>query len=101
MREFSTIGAFKFRGAWNAISQLTANQRARGVITHSSGNHGQAVALSGRLLGISTTVVMPRDAPLRKRAATESHGATIIDYDPAVAKREVISPGQVETTGTR
>lgn len=96
---FQRIGAFKFRGAWNAISQLTEDQRSRGVITHSSGNHGQAVALSGRLLGISTTVVMPRDAPLRKRAATESHGATIIDYDPATAKREVISAEQVETHG--
>ncbi len=96
---FQRIGAFKFRGAWNAISQLTEDQRTRGIITHSSGNHGQAVALSGRLLGITTTVVMPMDAPVRKRAATEDHGAMIIDYDPANAKREAISKDLVETHG--
>jgi len=60
---FQRIGAFKFRGAWNAISQLDPEARNRGVVTHSSGNHGQAVALTGQLLGIQTTVVMPQDAP--------------------------------------
>ena len=88
---FQRIGAFKFRGAWNAMCRLDHEARARGVVTHSSGNHGQAVALSGQLLGIQTTVVMPQNAPVRKRAATERYGATVVDYDPAVAKRENIS----------
>ena len=88
---FQRIGAFKFRGAWNAMCQLDQEARGRGVVTHSSGNHGQAVALSGQLLGIKTTVVMPQNAPVRKRAATERYGATVVDYDPAVAKRENIS----------
>ena len=65
------IGAFKFRGAWNAMSQLNAVERARGVITQSSGNHAQAIALAGSLLGIDTTVVMPDNAPQIKRAGTE------------------------------
>src|SRR5690606_31900983 len=56
-------GAFKFRGAYNAISSMTEAERARGVLTYSSGNHAQAVALTGRLLGVRTTIVMPRDAP--------------------------------------
>ena len=60
---FQRMGAFKFRGAYNAMSQLSDEQKKRGVITHSSGNHAQAVALVGRLLGIQTTVVMPKDAP--------------------------------------
>ena len=88
---FQRIGAFKFRGAWNAISQLDPEARNRGVVTHSSGNHGQAVALTGQLLGIQTTVVMPQDAPVRKREATERYGATVVDYDPAISKREDIS----------
>jgi threonine dehydratase len=82
------VGAFKFRGAFNAISRLTDEQRSRGVITYSSGNHAQAVALVGRLLGVQTTVIMPNNAPLTKRAATEGYGATVIDYDPAESTRE-------------
>ena len=78
---FQRIGAFKFRGAWNAISQLDPEARNCGVVTHSSGNHGQAVALTGQLLGIQTTVVMPQDAPVRKREATERYGATVVDYE--------------------
>ena len=66
---FQRMGAFKFRGAFNAMSQLTDEQKKRGVITHSSGNHAQAVALVGRLLGIQTTVVMPDNAPAVKRTA--------------------------------
>jgi threonine dehydratase len=73
------------------MCRLDDEARGRGVVTHSSGNHGQAVALSGQLLGIKTTVVMPQNAPVRKRAATERYGATVVDYDPAVAKRENIS----------
>jgi threonine dehydratase len=88
---FQRMGAFKFRGAYNAMSQLTDEQKKRGVITHSSGNHAQAVALVGRLLGIQTTVVMPNDAPAVKRRATEEYGATVVDYDPAETTREKIS----------
>jgi threonine dehydratase len=88
---FQRVGAFKFRGAYNAMAQLAEEDAKRGVITHSSGNHAQAIALVGRLLGIQTTIVMPRDAPSTKRAATEAYGATIIEYDPAETTREEIS----------
>ncbi len=85
------VGAFKFRGAFNSISQLSDRQRARGVITYSSGNHAQAVALVGRLLGIKTTIVMPADAPATKRAATRGYGAEIVEYDPRKADRQQIA----------
>jgi threonine dehydratase len=88
---FQRMGAFKFRGAYNAMSRLTADQKKHGVITHSSGNHAQAVALVGRLLGIKTVVVMPDDAPVIKRAATEAYGAAVIGYDPGQTSREKIS----------
>ena len=88
---YQRVGAFKFRGAFNAMSQLSEDQRKRGIITHSSGNHAQAVALVGRLLGIQTTVVMPNDAPVIKRDATKAYGATIVDYDPQAATREQLS----------
>ena len=84
---FQRVGAFKFRGAYNAISHLTAAQRARGVITHSSGNHAQGVALAARLLGVPAYVVMPHDAPAVKRAATAGYGATIIPCDAAARER--------------
>ena len=96
---FQRMGAFKFRGAYNAMSQLTAAQKNAGVITHSSGNHAQAVALVGRLLGIQTTVVMPADAPAVKRTATEQYGATVVDYDPADSTREKISQDLVKAYG--
>ena len=88
---FQRMGAFKFRGAYNAMSRLTDEQKEHGVITYSSGNHAQAVALVGRLLGIKTVVVMPNDAPVIKRAATEAYGATVIGYDPEETTREKIS----------
>ena len=88
---FQRMGAFKFRGAYNAMSRLTDDQKKHGVITHSSGNHAQAVALVGRLLGIKTVVVMPDDAPVIKRAATEAYGASVIGYDPGETSREKIS----------
>jgi len=88
---FQRIGAFKFRGAFNSISQLTKAEKARGVLTYSSGNHAQAVALVGRLLGVQTTIIMPDNAPATKRAATEGYGATIIEYDPAEQSREDIA----------
>ncbi len=96
---FQRMGAFKFRGAFNAISQLSEKQRRRGVITYSSGNHAQAVALVGSLLGIQTVVVMPKDAPIIKRTATEAYGATVIDYDPAEATREELAREIQKTHG--
>jgi threonine dehydratase len=88
---FQRAGAFKFRGAYNAMSQLSDNDRKRGVVTHSSGNHAQAIALVGGLLGIQTTIVMPDDAPATKRAATEAYGASIVEYNPQETTREKIS----------
>ena len=78
---FQRMGAFKFRGAYNAISQLTGEERARGVVTTSSGNHAQAVALAASLLGSSATILMPSDAPASKRAAAEGYGAVVVEYD--------------------
>ena len=74
-------GAFKFRGAYNAIARLTGDERRRGVVAFSSGNHAQAVALASRLLGAPAVLVMPADAPAVKRAATEGYGALIVSYD--------------------
>ncbi|HKC13606.1 MAG TPA: pyridoxal-phosphate dependent enzyme, partial [Vicinamibacteria bacterium] len=84
-------GAFKFRGAYHAISRLSPAERHRGVLTYSSGNHAQAIALASRLLGAAATIVMPRDAPAAKRRATEGYGARIVPYDPATEKREEIA----------
>lgn len=75
------MGAFKFRGAYNAISQLSVQQREHGVVTASSGNHAQAVALAASLLGASAMILMPTDAPTSKRAATEGYGARVVEYD--------------------
>jgi threonine dehydratase len=83
-------GAFKIRGAYNAMSRLSADERRRGVLTFSSGNHAQAVALAGRLLDIPRVIVMPEDAPAVKRAATEGYGGEIILYDRHREDREEI-----------
>ncbi len=88
---YQRVGAFKFRGAYNVMAQLSEQDRQHGVITHSSGNHAQAIALVGRLLGVQTTIVMPKDAPAIKRAATKAYGANMIEYDPAETTREEIS----------
>jgi threonine dehydratase len=88
---FQRVGAFKFRGAFNAISQLSDDERARGVLTYSSGNHAQAVALACRMLGAPAHVVMPDNAPATKRAATEGYGAHVIPYDPATGDRKQIA----------
>jgi threonine dehydratase len=88
---FQRIGAFKIRGAYNAISRIPVEDRARGVVAYSSGNHAQAVALACRLLGMQATIVMPNNAAKVKRAATEGYGARIVEYDPAVARREDIA----------
>ncbi len=90
---FQRVGAFKFRGAFNAMDRLSPEEKRRGVVTHSSGNHAQAVALVGRILDIPTTVVMPSDAPVVKRAATEGYGAKIVEYDPRTDTRESIAAG--------
>jgi threonine dehydratase len=87
---FQRMGAFKFRGAYNAISQLSAEEREGGVVTASSGNHAQAVALAASLLGASATILMPIDAPVSKRAATEGYGATVIEYDRYEDDRDVL-----------
>ena len=88
---FQRIGAFKFRGAFNAIAQLSGEARNRGVLTYSSGNHAQAIALVSRTLGVDATIVMPNNAPGTKRRATEGYGATVVEYDPAVVRREVLA----------
>ncbi len=75
------IGAFKIRGAYNAISQFTPEQRGGGVITFSSGNHAQAIALAARMLGVKAVVVMPEDAPKMKLDATRGYGAEVVLYD--------------------
>lgn len=82
------MGAFKFRGAYSAISQLAADAANLQVVTASSGNHAQAVALAASLLGASATILMPSDAPASKRAATEGYGATVIEYDRYEDDRE-------------
>jgi len=84
-------GAFKFRGAFNAIAALDSNIRARGIITYSSGNHAQAVARAAQIFRVPATVVMPNDAPSSKRQATESYGATIVTYDRYRERREDIA----------
>jgi len=84
---FQRVGAFKFRGAYNAISMLSENQKKKGIITHSSGNHAQAVALAASLLGIKATIVMPRGAPINKINATKSYGAKIVFCENSLESR--------------
>jgi threonine dehydratase len=93
---FQRIGAFKFRGAYHAISRLSAAQRARGVLAFSSGNHAQAIALAARMLGVQATIVMPHDAPAMKLAATRGYGAEVILYDRNREDREVVAARIVE-----
>jgi threo-3-hydroxy-L-aspartate ammonia-lyase len=88
---FQRTGAFKIRGAYNALSQLGPDERKAGVITYSSGNHAQAVALAGKLLGIKTVVVMPSNAPTVKATATRAYGAEVIQYDPQTDDREALA----------
>ncbi|WKV51545.1 threo-3-hydroxy-L-aspartate ammonia-lyase [Dickeya fangzhongdai] len=87
---FHRMGAFKFRGAMNALLQFTDEQQAAGVVAFSSGNHAQAIALSARLLGIPATIVMPQDAPAAKIAATKGYGAQVVTYDRYTEDREAI-----------
>jgi threonine dehydratase len=85
------MGAFKFRGAYNTLSQFSAEQRARGALAFSSGNHAQAVALAARLLGMPALIVMPSDAPAMKIRATREYGAEVVLYDRYTQDREAVS----------
>ena len=96
---FQRTGAFKFRGAYNALSRLTDEERKRGVLTYSSGNHAQAIALSGQLLGIPTTIIMPEDAPQIKKKATRGYGATVVTYDKHTVAREELAKQMMAETG--
>jgi threonine dehydratase len=96
---FQRVGAFKFRGAYNCISQLTDDQKSRGVVAFSSGNHAQAVALVGSMLGIKTTIIMPNNAPVTKLQATIGYGAEVVQYDPQTESREAIAAEMVEANG--
>ena len=84
-------GAFKFRGAFNTLAQFTDEQRERGVLAFSAGNHAQAIALSARLLDMPAVIVMPADAPAAKMAATRGYGAQVVTYDRYTEDREAIS----------
>jgi threonine dehydratase len=93
------MGAFKFRGGYNAISRLTQEQRKAGVLTFSSGNHAQAIALAARLQGVQATILMPEDAPAAKRAATEGYGGKVVTYDRYKEDREAVARALQEKTG--
>ena len=85
---FQRTGSFKFRGAFNALSKLSPEQKQQGILTYSSGNHAQAIALAGQILKIPTTIIMPLDAPTVKQEATRNYGAEIIFYDRSKTSRE-------------
>lgn len=88
---FQRAGAFKARGAFNAALRLSADQRRTGLVAFSAGNHGQAVALAARTLGVSATIVMPRDAPSVKKQAVIGYGATVVEYDRYTEDRERVA----------
>jgi len=92
-------GAFKFRGAYNALSRLDADARARGVVTFSSGNHAQAIALAGQVLEVPRVIVMPSGAPSVKRIATQNYGGEVVLYDRDREDREVIGRRLAEERG--
>lgn len=96
---FQRMGAFKFRGAFNALSQFSPEQKRAGVVAFSSGNHAQAIALSARILGIPATIVMPRDAPKTKVDATKGYGGHVVMYDRYTEDREQIGRDLAEQHG--
>ncbi|MGE5692000.1 MAG: pyridoxal-phosphate dependent enzyme [Pseudomonadota bacterium] len=96
---FQRGGAFKFRGAYNAIASLSAERRARGVAAYSSGNHAQAVALAASLLGVPAVILMPEDAPTTKLAATRGYGAEVIAYDRYTQDREALGRALADERG--
>lgn len=93
------MGAFKFRGGFNALSRFTEAQRKAGVVAFSSGNHAQAIALSAKLLGIPATIIMPEDAPASKIAATRGYGGNVVTYDRYKEDREAIGRKLAEEKG--
>lgn len=93
------VGAFKFRGAYFALSRIPVQDKASGVVAYSSGNHAQAVALAGRELGIPVTIVMPEDAPALKVAATKGYGARVVTYDRYTEDRVAIGAAVAAETG--
>jgi threo-3-hydroxy-L-aspartate ammonia-lyase len=93
------MGAFKFRGAYNRMVQMSPDERKRGVVAYSSGNHAQGVALAARLLDIPAVIVMPRDAPESKLAATRGYGAEVALYERSEENRAVIAQGIAEERG--
>ena len=96
---FQKTGAFKFRGAYNALSQLSPRQKEKGVITHSSGNHAQALALAAKLMDIKAVIVMPEDAPKVKVAATKGYGAEVVFCSSSPRDREGVAQALVERFG--
>ncbi|MDE2486971.1 MAG: threonine/serine dehydratase [Alphaproteobacteria bacterium] len=94
------VGAFKFRGAYNRLAQLSADERTRGVVAFSSGNHAQGVALAARLLGVPAIIVMPSDAPAIKVAATKAYGAQVRLYDRLRESREEIANAIAKENGS-
>lgn len=96
---FQKMGAFKMRGAVNAISQLTETERKAGVVTHSSGNFGQAVALAARELGVVAHIVMPENAPMVKKEAVRGYGGLITECESTIAAREQMSNTIIRKTG--
>jgi threonine dehydratase len=96
---FQRMGAFKFRGAFNALCALPNEARPRGVIAFSSGNHAQAVALAARVLGMKATIVMPEDAPAAKLEATRAYGGHVVTYDRYREDREAIAQRLADETG--
>ncbi|KRC03280.1 threo-3-hydroxy-L-aspartate ammonia-lyase [Duganella sp. Root198D2] len=93
------MGAFKFRGGFNALSRFNEAQRKAGVVAFSSGNHAQAIALSAKLLGIPATIIMPEDAPASKMAATRGYGGNVVTYDRYKEDREAIGRRLAEEKG--
>ena len=96
---FQRVGAFKFRGAYNALSRLSPQERERGVLTYSSGNHAQAVALAASLLGIRSTIIMPLDAPAVKLEATRGYGGEVITFDRDETSREKLAHDMMAKNG--
>jgi len=96
---YQRMGAFKFRGAMNALLKFDARQRAAGVVAFSSGNHAQGIALSAKLLGIPATIIMPLDAPAAKVAATKGYGANVVTYDRYTEDREAIGRSLADKHG--
>ncbi|MDC4584685.1 threo-3-hydroxy-L-aspartate ammonia-lyase [Acinetobacter baumannii] len=96
---FQCVGAFKFRGAMNALLQFNETQKKAGVVAFSSGNHAQAIALSSKILGIPATIIMPKDAPAAKMAATREYGGNIVEFDRYTEDREKIGKEIAEKNG--